>query len=345
VRNHIVRSGIASIAALTLASGISACGSGGGGTTPNLPASATTTGGSAHPVGAPHALGFKNANPADIARLTPRTNGLSTVYLPPSVDLSAEMPPVGDQGSEGSCVAWATAYAMRGYEARRDVWSSVTPQSTDPSFNFSPAFVYNQLNGGKDDGLVITSALGLLQNTGAATLADMPYVEGQYTTQPSAAAISDAANYKLSTYAYIAPTNLTAIKTQLAEGLPVILAIKVYYNFFNLGSNKIYTATSGAYQGGHAIAIVGYSNSKGAIEIINSWGSSWGTAGYGWISYAMLNKIGVEAYSAVDTYGYPSPSPSPSPSPTPTPKPSPTPTPKPSPTPTPKPSPTATPKK
>ena len=116
---------------------------------------------------------------------------------------------------------------------------------------------------GTPDVPVVPPTLTSVTVTGAATLADMPYVEGQYTTQPSAAAISDAANYKLSTYAYIAPTNLTAIKTQLAEGLPVILAIKVYYNFFNLGSNKIYTATSGAYQGGHAIAIVG---TRGHVE-------------------------------------------------------------------------------
>lgn len=30
--------------------------------------------------------------------------------LLPAVDLSSQMPPVGDQGSQGSCVAWAMGY-------------------------------------------------------------------------------------------------------------------------------------------------------------------------------------------------------------------------------------------
>ena len=30
--------------------------------------------------------------------------------LPPSIDLSANFPPIGDQGSYGTCVAWAVGY-------------------------------------------------------------------------------------------------------------------------------------------------------------------------------------------------------------------------------------------
>jgi C1A family cysteine protease len=295
-------------------------------------------------------LGFKNANPDLLGRIEMHP-GFEVAPLPASVDLSAAMPPVGDQGQEGSCVAWASAYAMRGYEARKDVWSAISPKNAAANYNFSPAFVYNQINGGKDDGSVVTDALSLMETKGAATLADMPYTAGSYTAKPSAAAFSDALNYKIASYVYIPPTSLSLIKTQLAEGIPVILAIKVYGNFFSLGNNQVYSSVSGGYQGGHAITIVGYNDAKRAVEIINSWGTYWGTSGYGWISYAMLNTIGVEAYSAIDVPATPAPAPSSSPtatlspSPLPTSKPSPTPTPKPSPTPTPKPSPTATPKK
>src|ERR1017187_7447939 len=31
-------------------------------------------------------------------------------FLPPSIDLSSRMPPVGNQGHSASCTAWATAY-------------------------------------------------------------------------------------------------------------------------------------------------------------------------------------------------------------------------------------------
>jgi cell division septation protein DedD len=336
---------VATIAAFTLAAGLTACGGAGGTVNPAV--------GFAPAVGTPYALGLKFADPASIARLPVIRHTLSTVPLPAIVDLSAKMPAVGDQGQEGSCVAWASAYAMRGYEARLDVWSSVAPKSTVASNNFSPSFVYNQINGGRDGGSAIPTALTLLQQEGAATLADMPYVAGQYTTRPSAAALADAKNYKLATFGSITVSDLNSMKVQLAAGIPVILAINVYANFFGLGANQVYTGISGPLEGGHAITIAGYDDTKQAFEIINSWGPYWGTAGYGWISYGAMSKIAVEAYSAIDDHGAPSivtPTPAPTPAPTATPKPTPAPTatPKPTPAPTatpkPTPAPTATPK-
>jgi outer membrane biosynthesis protein TonB len=351
------RSGLWSLAAVTLAGSLTACG-GGGATTPAVtsgaiagaPASALSSGIAAGPrslATTRFSLGLVNARAADIARMTRIRHVLGIVVLPAAVDLSGQMPSVGDQGQEGSCVSWATAYAMRGYEARGDVWASIAPKTTDPTLNFSPAFVYNQLNGGQDDGTTIPAALALLQQTGAATLADMPYVAGEFTVKPSAGALADATHYKIASYGYIAPTDLTSMKTQLSAGLPVILAMSVYYNFYTLGQNEIYNTTSGAYQGGHAVTIVGYDDAKQAVEIINSWGPYWATAGYGWISYSALSRIALEAYSAIDDHGMPTPKPTvkpspPVPSPTPTVKPTPTPTAKPTPTPTVKPTPTPT---
>lgn len=294
-RRH-VPSGLTGIAALALALGITACTGSGAYTAPNALPNVPTASGTTY------RLGFKNADPSLLANIALQP-GLGVAPLPAAVDLSAYMPPVGNQGQESSCVAWASAYAMRGYEARRDVWSAISPKNAAPNYNFSPAFVYNQINGGRDDGSVVTDALSLLQTKGAATLADMPYVAGSYTTRPSTAAFTDAVKYKLASYAYITPSNLVAIKSQLAQGIPVVLAIKVYYNFFNLKANQIYSSISGPYQGGHAVTIVGYNDAKGAVEIINSWGTSWSTAGYGWISYSMVSTIGVEAYSATDPSG------------------------------------------
>ncbi len=349
MRSPLPSSAAAGLAALALSTSLAACGS-------NPPSGSALLPGSSSPssfgVAAPaspvrYTLGFVSADPAVIARLPLIRRDLSAVVLPSAVDLSPQMPAVGNQGQESSCVAWASAYALRGYEAREDVWSSVAPKTTDPAHNFSPSFVYNQINGGHDGGSAIPTALGLMQQEGAATLADMPYVAGQFTTQPTAAALADAANYKLSTFGYIAPTDIGSMKAQLATGIPVVLAIKVYANFFALGNNQIYTGAGGAYEGGHAVTIVGYNDAKQALEIINSWGTAWGTAGYGWISYSALGQIAVEAYSAVDNHGVPKPASTPAPLPTATPKPTPTPlptaTPKPTPLPTATPKPTSTP--
>jgi hypothetical protein len=337
----LLRSSLAGVAMVSLAAGLAACGVGGNSSAP-APAVAPVAASAAK-----FSLGFVAAAPADIAKLTLIRHAQSAAVLPAAVDLTANMPPVGNQGQEGSCVAWASAYALRGYEARRDVWSTVPPKTAAPANNFSPAFVYNLLNGGTDSGLAIPWALSLMQQKGAATLADMPYVSGQYKTQPTAAALADALHYKLTSYGYIAPTDLTTMKTQLAAGLPIVLAIKVYYNFFLLGPNQVYSSISGAYQGGHAVTIVGYDDTKQAVEIINSWGTFWGTAGYGWIGYTALKQIAVEAYSAIDDHGVPGVTPTPTPTPTVKPSaapvPSPTPTVKPSATPVPSPTPTVKP--
>jgi C1A family cysteine protease len=299
MRSLLNRTTAAAIAAFALSAGLAACGGGSGGSLGPATALAPTSGTS-------YALGLQPADPADLAQMSQIRHELSTVALPATIDLSSKMPAVGNQGQESSCVAWATAYAMRGYESRLDVWSGIAAKSTVAAQNFSPSFVYNQINGGRDGGSAIPTALSLLQKTGAATLADMPYVSGQYTTKPSASALADAAHYKLSSFGSIAPSDLTSMKAQLAKGIPVIVAINVYANFFALGQNQVYTGTSGVYEGGHAVTIVGYSDAKQAVEIINSWGTSWGSAGYGWISYTALKTIAVEAYSAIDDHGAPS---------------------------------------
>jgi C1A family cysteine protease len=329
MRSPAIRSSLASLAVIAFAGGLAGCGGSGGS------AALSPAAGLQQPA-ARFSLGLITADPADIARLPSIRHLLSVSGLPSSADLSAKMPAVGYQGAEGSCVAWALAYAMRGYEAREDVWSSIAPQTTDPALNFSPSFVYNQLAHGKDTGITIPAALTLLQQKGAATLADMPYVAGQFTTQPPAAAFADAVHYKLSSFGSIAPTDLTSMKAQLAAGIPVLLAIKVYSNLYALKSNQIYTGISGTFEGGHAVSLVGYDDTKQTFKFINSWGSGWGTAGYGTISYPGLSQVVVEAYSAIDDHGAPKPVATPKPSPTPTPKPTPTAPPKPTPTATPK---------
>src|SRR6186713_2628432 len=59
--------------------------------------------------------------------------------LPEQVNLQRFAPAVGDQGHQGSCVAWSSVYGARTIaEAART--------GEDPnSLRFSPAFVYNQI--------------------------------------------------------------------------------------------------------------------------------------------------------------------------------------------------------
>ena len=45
--------------------------------------------------------------------------------------------------------------------------------------------------------------------------------------------------------------------------------------------------------GGHALACVGFDDSKGCFIFRNSWGTNWGLNGYGYISYNYLTNPGL----------------------------------------------------
>jgi hypothetical protein len=268
-----------------------------------------------------HAAGLIPADASTLARLTRIRATLSVAQLPASVDISAKMPPVGDQGSESSCASWATAYELRGYEARQDLWSFIDPKAADASHNFSPAFLYNQVNGGRDQGSSYVDNFNLMQAKGVALLSEMPYQAGNYTATPSPPALRDALNYKIRSWGSIDlsdPSYITTIKGQLAAGNPVAIGIKLYGEFYALRTDQTTQRTAtGSILSYHAVTLVGYDDRTAAFKLINSWGTIWGAAGYGYISYGVFPQLINEAYTAIDNN---SPAPTPSPTPTPTPR-------------------------
>lgn len=204
--------------------------------------------------------------------------------LPDIVDLTAKLPTPKSQGNQGSCVAFAIAYAMKTQQENEEFNWGMDSESTQ----FSPAFLYNQLNGGIDKGLNIRTTLEFVKNNGVCSWADMPYNDKDYTTKPNEYQIKKASNFKISEICSVAGES--GIKEALIEGHPVIVAINVYPDFdkLNSTSNKIYDEVYGTSRGSHAICIIGYDNSISSYKIINSWGTNWGTNGYGYISYDLL---------------------------------------------------------
>jgi C1A family cysteine protease len=260
-----------------------------------------------------HPTGLRNKKVNDYS-LVEKSNIVAKSNLPIFIDHSANIPPVGNQGSVGSCVGWATGYYFKTYQEYQDYGWSVF----DQTHIFSPSFVYNHINGGMDYGAFFEDAFKLLCDNGCATYAEFPYTT-MINRWASEQSYFNALKYRSEQFYYISATNSAGIqnvKQHIANGNVVVLGIDVYPNFDNISSFE-YTYCSadksGSSRGGHAVTIVGYDDSKvthdgvGAFKVVNSWGTSWGLSGYFWMSYTAVmdwDLSGREVYYSTDKLHY-----------------------------------------
>jgi len=220
--------------------------------------------------------------------------------LPASVDLATDMPPVGNQGGQGSCTAWATGYALKTYQ--EDVersWGTGTP-----SHQFSPAYIYNQIKqGGTGDcsmGAYLSDAFSVLTEQGCCTLATMPYDDSECDTQPSQAAQNEAEEFRIASWRRVNVQDITELRTHLGAGFPVVIGMRVYTNFFFLRGDTVYHQKEGTWEGNHAMCVVGYNHAQSTFRVINSWGTGWGHNGYFRIAYDLFRELVFEGYVADD---------------------------------------------
>lgn len=229
--------------------------------------------------------------------------------LDESCDNSAHLPPIGNQGSQGSCVAWAAGYYLKTYQE----WEERGWSVTQLSHQFSPSFIYNQVNGGIDGGAYMSDALKLLCDQGSATLTDMAYNQSNYTAWPDESDYVNAINYRCEA-AYSITLNssgLTTLKNYLLAGHVAVMGIYIYSNFDEIGSfDNTYCVSQvyGSNRGGHAVTLCGFDDARvtadgvGAFKLANSWGMGWGAIGYFWMSYeAVLSSITSQGYAYYTT--------------------------------------------
>lgn len=248
-------------------------------------------------------FGFQPAPPGKFGAVPKALSPLLDGPLPATVDLSDDMPKPGNQGYQQSCVAWAVAYALKSQQERVERgWSLSGPSGMHLDRVFSPSFVYNQINGGTDQGSNFGDAFRVLITQGAAPLSAMPYTTSPFAPVPQTAKAA-ASQFRIETFRRLDASNVAELKTQLAAGFPLVIAGRMYQQFANLGSGQIWSHASGPVVGRHAMALVGYDDTKGAFKVMNSWGTGWGTNGYGWISYDLFGLVMDEAYLVVDLNG------------------------------------------
>ena len=215
--------------------------------------------------------------------------------LPANVDLTSKFPPIRNQGRLGTCVAWAVAYNTKTYLDA--VAKNLSPSQLASSISqYSPTDLFFSIDQSKrscKDGTNFEDAFNVLISRGVNTLANVPYDEvcrPNSPGNPSAASANRIKNFRR------IQGSVNEIKEYLAQGLPVVIGAMVNSEFQSLRGNGVlnnlnYTGN----QGGHAMVIAGYDDSRSAFRIINSWGNTWGDNGYVWVGYNFLvNKFCVQ---------------------------------------------------
>ena len=211
---------------------------------------------------------------ADTIDYTP----LSSSPLPVSFFL--EMPIPGNQGSQGSCTAWATVYAAGTYYIHQ-----TTGKAYSDTGNLSPKFTYNQITKGDCRCTSFLDHVYLLKTYGACSLGTMPYDPKECLIQPDSIQFDSARRYKINGWEKVNLHNLTEIKRAITEKHPVLFAIKIDDGFNHLRSPFIWKEIIGQTGLPHALVITGYDDNKNCFRFMNSWSTEWGDGGFGWIEY------------------------------------------------------------
>lgn len=234
--------------------------------------------------------------------------------LPTKVDLRAYCSPIENQLNLGSCTANAGAGIIEYYEKR------AYGKFIDASRLFIYKTTRNLMGVTGDTGAWLRNVMGALVLCGAAPERYWPYVVAKFDDDPPSFAYAVADNYEALSYFSHDPLGLNrpkadvlaSVKTYIAAGIPSMFG---FYGFPSFNNSDVkggipYPAAGERAQWGHAIVAVGFDDTKaiknttnnqtttGALLIRNSWGSSWGDAGYGWLPYAyVLNGLALDFWS------------------------------------------------
>jgi C1A family cysteine protease len=252
---------------------------------------------------------FRDYSPENekIKPLLKKLNVLSTpASLPVKIDLRAWCAPIEDQGALGSCTANAGVGMIEFYEKKAyGLW-------LDASRLFLYKATRNLLGWKGDTGAYLRTTMGAMALFGVPPEKYWPYKIASFDTEPTAFLYAFAQSFQALNYYRLdpvgtTPTNLLSqIKTNLAGNLPSMFGFTVYDSISQAngaGKGKIpFPCSTDKVAGGHAIMAIGYDDTlaikntnggkttTGALLIRNSWGTSWGDMGYGWLPYEYVLK-------------------------------------------------------
>ena len=196
----------------------------------------------------------------------------------------------------GNCVAFASVAGVKEFQDKKEYHKLI---------RLSPRFLYNlckKFDGIPfEDGTYPRVAMKVLLNYGVCHESFWPYIPLKKSF-PRKGADKDAIKFKIKAYARI-KSQLEMKRSLLING-PFVAGVEVFDSWF---TKKVESSgfipmpkPKEDLAGGHAICIVGYDDKTSIFKFKNSWGASWGSAGYGYLPYEYMKKYSSDAWSATD---------------------------------------------
>jgi C1A family cysteine protease len=223
--------------------------------------------------------------------------------VPTSRDLRADWWKVGDQGSSGSCVGWATADSVLRWHfvqsGRLEQHEKLAPRFTWMASKETDQFHSAPTTFIEAAGTSIKTALDVSRKYGAVREKVLPFSSGALFTGQEKAFDARAAQFKISSYFNLSlrrPSDIEEWRRWLAQNGPILTRLNVdrTWNDARDTGGNLDTYRRETAGGGHAVALVGYTPDRFIVR--NSWGTTWGDKGFGYASFAYAQDAFTEAY-------------------------------------------------
>jgi hypothetical protein len=245
------------------------------------------------------------------------TPGITMPPLPPSFSIKVEMTPARDQGGQGSCTSFGVVSCLE-HIFQRDLSEAQVQDEAEHA------------HGDCQEGLAMVYAFSICKARGSVDEDRWPYDDGQvcWASPPD---LSGAARYAFRDFGYIynrprgfslkalenpqtlnpgLPLTLSLQRQMFARRQAICVSVPVVWAAWpwngdiqmpppNMTEEYLRMFTPPNTAGWHCIAVCGWDNSTGRFEFKNSWGTSWGNAGFGTIPYQYI-----EAYSDTAILGW-----------------------------------------
>jgi hypothetical protein len=205
--------------------------------------------------------------------------------IPESVDLSAFLPAIRDQGNEGSCVGFGVGINLTATAKQQNAFKEW----------FGPRWIYNgarELENRLDqEGAEPRDAFEFILKYGCLLEQFWPYVAKKEWYKPASTHenAAKAKDWPIIEYVRVVDGK-DGLCQALADGHLVSIGMPWYYEWMNPGDKGI-LGTPINVAGGHEVCLYGYDTKTQLFKIANSWSAEWGDKGKCYMNFAYLAKL------------------------------------------------------